>query len=84
MQNGAAALPKAGSLSHASPLVVKKNRNKGYDVLELGQIALAAQRIGLQLQQTAPTVNGMPQSPDARTVPGPGTPSCLLSDASPC
>jgi hypothetical protein len=24
----------------------KKNRNKGYDVLELGQIAFAAQRIG--------------------------------------
>jgi len=40
--------------------------------------------IGLQLQQTALTVNAVPQSPDARMLPNSGTPSCLLSAASPC
>ena len=44
----------------------------------------AAQRIGLQLQRAALTVSAMPRSPDARTLPTSGTPSCLLSAASPC
>ena len=38
----------------------------------------AAQRNGLQLQQTALTVSAMPQSPVARMLPNSGTPSCLL------
>ena len=44
----------------------------------------AGQRIGLQLQQTALTVNAMPQGSDARMLPNSGTASCLLAAASPC
>jgi hypothetical protein len=36
---------------------------------------LAAPRTGLQLQQTALTVNAMPQNPDARMLPNSETPS---------
>ena len=53
--------------------------------IRIGQLRLhAAQRNGLQLQQTALTVNAEPQSPDARRLPNLGTSSCLLSAASPC
>ncbi len=45
--------------------------------------ALAAQRIGLQLQQTALTVNATPQGPGAGTLPNSRAPSCLLSAVSP-
>jgi len=45
--------------------------------------ATAGYRIGLQLQQTALTVNAIPQYPDARMLPNPGAPSCLLAAAGP-
>jgi hypothetical protein len=53
------------------------------DRVPIHLVSTAAQRIGLQLQQTALTVNAMPQSPDARMLPNSEPSSCLVSAASP-
>ena len=57
--------------------------NENFCRLDHGTRSTAAQQIGLQLQQTAQNVSAMPQDPDARMLPLSGTPSSLLSAASP-